>query len=120
MAARRSPLHRYAARRIALIKPSSLGAIVPSLPLLTGRRSRFPAACITWIINRTYAPLLTGHPHLDEVLPFDRHAFRKGYILGTLRFAAFVQELRQRRFDLVIDLQGLLRTGVMAFASGAR
>jgi lipopolysaccharide heptosyltransferase I len=106
-------------KRIGLIKPSALGDIVHSLPVLTALRGRFPRAHITWIVNRGYAPLLEGHPDLDETLPFDRGALRAGLVRGTMRFAGFVRELRGRRFDLVIDLQGLLRTSVMAFATGA-
>src|SRR5262245_31865471 len=113
------PLTQLRPRRIALIKPSALGDIVHSLPVLTALRSRFPRAHITWIVNRGYAPLLEGHPDLDETLPFDRGAFRTGYIQGTMRFAGFVRELWRRQFDLVIDLQCLFRTGMMAFASGA-
>ena len=66
----RIPLHEYDARRIAIIKPSALGDIVHSLPVLTALRRRFPAAHITWVINRVYEPLLQGHPdvviHTDE------------------------------------------------------
>src|SRR5947209_15498537 len=115
----RLPLQDYPARRIALIKPSALGDIVHALPVLAALRQRFPAAHITWVVNRAYEPLLAGHPDLTDTLPFDRGAFKTGVraaIASSLRFGA---ELRRRRFDLVIDLQGLLRTGLMCLASGA-
>src|SRR5205807_8648701 len=72
------------------------------------------------VVNRGYAPLLEGHPDLDAVLPFDRGALRRGAIPGTLAAVRFVRELRAARFDLLIDLQGLFRTGLMALLSGAR
>src|SRR5262249_20930113 len=103
------PLSQLDARRIALIKPSALGDIVHSLPVLHALRRRFPRARITWVVNRAYEPLLRGNPDLDETLAFDRHA-------GWRRVPRFVRELVGRRSDLVIDLQGLLRTGLMCAA----
>jgi heptosyltransferase I len=105
-------------RRIAILKPSALGDIVHALPVLTALRGRFPAAHLTWVVNRGFEPLLTGHPHLDATLPFDRGAFRRlgsavHYSLGLLN------RLRRKRFDLVVDLQGLLRTGLMCAATGS-
>lgn len=112
-------LKRLHPARIALLKPSALGDVVQTLPVLTALRRHFPHAHISWIVNRTYAPLLEGHPDLDEVIPFDRQSFRRGWIEGGLGFARFLSGLRRRRFDLVLDLQGLLRTGLMMLATGA-
>jgi lipopolysaccharide heptosyltransferase I len=106
-------------RRIALIKPSALGDIVHALPVLTALRKRFPTARITWVINTTYEPLIRQHPDLSDTLPFDRGLFKHG-IWRACRYAvAFAAELRSRQFDLVIDLQGLLRTGLMCLATGS-
>lgn len=107
-------------RRIALIKPSALGDIVHSLPVLTALRQRFPVAHIAWIVNRVYEPLLHHHPHLDATIAFDRTLARRGYVAATLGFTHFLRQLQMQRFDLAIDLQGLFRTGVMAFATRAR
>lgn len=107
-------------RRIALIKPSALGDIVHSLPVLTALRHQYPDAAITWVVNKSYEPLIAGHPHLTDTLPFDRGQFRRG-LLSSFRYAVeFMNELRRRRFDLVVDLQGLLRTGLMTASTGAR
>src|SRR3954471_20978553 len=110
-------LDRVDARRIAIIKPSALGDIVHSLPVLTALRTRFPAASITWVVNRSCEALLTGHPDLTDTLPFDRAALKGRRAFRTAW--TFARELRRRRFDLVIDMQGLLRTGVMTRVSGA-
>ena len=111
-------LDRIDARRIALIKPSALGDIVHSLPVLSALRVRFPAAHITWVVNSSYESLLTGHPDLTDTLPFDRGAL-KGVRRSLATAYSFLTALRRRRFDLVIDMQGLLRSGVMARLSGA-
>ncbi len=110
---RRYPLAELRPSRIGLIKPSALGDIVHSLPVLHALRVRYPEAHLTWIVNRAFEPLLRGHPELDEVFPFDRQA-------GIRCVPGFARELLRRRFDLVIDLQGLLRTGLMAAGSLAR
>lgn len=107
-----SQLRNCAARRICIIKPSALGDVVQTLPLLGVLRRKFPHAAISWVVNRPFAELLDGHPYLSEVIPFDRH----GSITGFIRLLA---QLRRRRFDLVFDLQGLLRSAVMTQATCA-
>ena len=115
----RLPLADYPARRVGLVKPSALGDIVHSLPVLRALRVRYPHAHITWVVNRAYEPLLRGHPDLDATLPFDRGALRGGLLRGCRALRTFLRGLRRCAFDLVIDLQGLLRSGLIAAASGA-
>ncbi len=100
------------ARRICIIKPSALGDIVQSLPLLGPLRARFPEAQISWVANRGLSGLLADHPDLSDVIPFDRQGgLRQGWRL--------LRQLRAARFDMVIDLQGLLRTGIMCAVTRA-
>jgi heptosyltransferase I len=63
---------------------------------------------------------LRGHPDLDEVVPLDRHSKDTGPIPALLSFAHFCRQLHRRRFDLAIDLQGLLRSGILTAATRAR
>ena len=112
-------LNDYPAQRIALIKPSALGDIAHSLPVLTALRQRYPSVHIAWVVNKSYESLLTGHPDLDETIPFDRNALRRGLGQTVLTFLRFLALLRNQRFDLAIDLQGLFRTGLMTWATGA-
>src|SRR6266404_1145349 len=115
----RIPLRDLVAQRIALIKPSALGDIVHSLPVLSALRQRYPDAHISWVVNRSYAELLRGHPDLNAVLPFDRGASQCGWVTAVRNYGRFFAGLRQQRFDLVIDLQGLFRSGLMTACSGA-
>jgi heptosyltransferase I len=112
-------LYHLDAQRIALLKPSALGDIVHSLPVLSALRRRFPQAHIAWIVNRAYEPLLLGHPDLNETIAFDRGAARSGWWTAARCWLRFLRQLRHKRFDLVVDLQGLLRSGVMTQATGA-
>jgi heptosyltransferase-1 len=115
----RVPLREFEAHRIALIKPSALGDIIHSLPVLTALRQRYPQAHISWVVNRAYEPLLQGHPDLSETLSFDRGLVRTGLLPAGLTYARFLTGMRRRQFDLVIDLQGLLRSGLMTAATRA-
>jgi lipopolysaccharide heptosyltransferase I len=100
-----------------LIKPSALGDVVQTLPVLGALRKRWPQAEITWVINRGLAGLLEGHPQVDAIVEFDRPRFR-GW--GMWRAGRELwKDLRGREFDLTIDLQGLLRSGLMTLATGA-
>jgi lipopolysaccharide heptosyltransferase I len=115
----RPPIAEIDARRIVLLKPSALGDIVHSLPVLTALRRRFPQAHIRWVVSQAYAGLLHGHPDLDEVLTFDRRASRGGWRRVARSFLGLADDVRRLRPDLVVDLQGLFRTGLLALASGA-
>ena len=112
-----APLAELNPRRIALIKPSALGDIVHAMPVLSALRTKFPQAEITWVVNKAYEPLLAGHPDLTDTISFERGARKRG-LFGAASYAIqFARELRNRRFDLVIDLQGLLRTGLMCLSA---
>lgn len=105
---------------ILLIKPSSLGDVVMALPALSALRRSFPQARIHWLIRPEFAPLIEGHPHVDEILLFDRKFLAQAWrnAAAGRGLLALVSELRQRRFDAVLDLQGLFRTGLLAWLSG--
>jgi len=93
-----------------ILKPSSLGDIIHSLPTLAAIRERFPKAYIGWMVKQEWAGILEGHPCLDELLSFP---FKWSSVWPMIR------EIRKRRFDLILDLQGLLRTGLLSYLSGA-
>jgi len=107
------PLEVIEPRRIAIIKPSALGDVVQTLPLLPALRKRFPGSWIAWVVQRELSDLVTGHPDLDQVLAIDR---RPSWSAGR----RFLGELRRQQFDLVLDLQGLLRSAVMTWTTGAK
>ncbi len=114
-------LRRHEFGRILIIKPSSLGDVTHALPVLNGLRRRYPRATIAWLIATGCRELLEGHPQLDELILFDRKRYGQmaRSIRATTEFLEFVRGLRARRFDLVIDLQGLFRSGFLAWATGA-
>ena len=107
--------------RTLVIKPSSMGDIVQALPVLTALKEAHPEAHVSWLVARPFAGILEGHPRLDELLVFDRRRFaRIGRSLPiTGEFLTFLKDLRRHEFTLVLDLQGLFRSGLFALATGA-
>jgi heptosyltransferase I len=98
---------------ILIVKPSSLGDIVHTLPSSIELRRAFPAAKIRWLVNTEWKPLLDGLGHIDEVIEFPRRDFRG--VLGLLRIGPWASALRKRiSADLVLDYQGLLRSALIA------
>ncbi|ULA60183.1 MAG: Lipopolysaccharide heptosyltransferase I [Nitrospira sp.] len=96
-------------RRILLIKPSSLGDIVHAMPTLAALRERFPQAEVTWLVKRQWASLVEVIKGVDHICAVEQ---------GLTGWLGRVPELRAAGFDLVVDLQGLLRSGAMAWLSG--
>jgi lipopolysaccharide heptosyltransferase I len=104
-----------------IIKPSSLGDVTHALPILRLLRRRYPNAKISWLVAPYCSGLLEGHPDLDEVILFDRRRFGTAWKNPSagLDLIRFKRDLRRRRFDWVIDLQGLFRSGWLAWLTRA-
>ena len=108
-------------QRILIIKPSAIGDVVHTLPILNLLRRRWPDSHIAWLVTPACAGLLDGHPQLNEVIRFERKAYGRGWRSPSvaLDLLRFTRGLRDRRFDLVLDLQGLFRSGWLAAATRA-
>jgi len=103
---------------ILIIKPSSLGDIVHTLPAVALVRDAHPHAEITWVINPEFAPLLRGNPTVDHIHIFPRGEFRG---LGAPRsLRPWLKKTKEIRPDLALDFQGLLRSALIAKISGAK
>jgi lipopolysaccharide heptosyltransferase I len=113
---------RIASKNILIIKPSSLGDIVLALPALSALRKSFPDSKISWFVRPEFAPLLKNHPHLTEVILFDRKFLGKAWFnpRAFVSLLALIRRLRRSKFDVVIDLQGLFRTASLAWLSGCK
>jgi lipopolysaccharide heptosyltransferase I len=103
--------------RVLIIKPSSLGDIIHALPVASSIKSAFPGVKIDWVVGKAYTELLEGNPDIERVIEFDRGMLKGPGRIG--RLVSFARELRRERYDIVIDLQGLLRSALMAFACRA-
>ena len=98
--------------RILIVKLGAMGDVVHTLPAAASLRRGYPDAEIVWVIDPKWTPLLDGNPHIDSVIALNRRS------LTSVRAAA--AELREQPFDLAVDFQGLLKSGMVARASGAK
>jgi lipopolysaccharide heptosyltransferase I len=108
-------------KNILIIKPSSIGDIIHALPFLYSIRARYPKAKISWLINSGFEEMIINNPYLNDVILFERKRWGGfGGIISKLgELNRFIKGIKSRRFDTVIDLQGLLRSGVITYFSGA-
>jgi heptosyltransferase I len=108
-------------KRILIVKPSAIGDITTALPSLHSLRKAYPQAHISWLVRKEFAPLIANHPELDEVIIFDRKVlgswWRSPGAFGSLR--SLIKKLRHPGYDLVIDFQGLFRSGILTRLSGS-
>jgi ADP-heptose:LPS heptosyltransferase len=104
--------------KILIIKPSSLGDIVHTLPAVAAIRGAQPDAQITWVISSEWATLLRGNPDVDHLHIFPRSEFR-GFG-APAKVLPWIRETRRLRPDAAIDFQGLLRSALIAKVSRAK
>jgi heptosyltransferase I len=108
--------------RILLIKPSALGDVVHTIPVLVKLRARYPSARIDWLITPENAEIVRCHPALSNVVLFARRDFSKAgrRWRALLAFFDLLKQIRRTKYDLVIDMHGQLRSAFFALISGAR
>jgi ADP-heptose:LPS heptosyltransferase len=112
------------ADRVLLVRLGAVGDVVRTLPAASALRSAFAGAHVTWLVEPASRSAVEGQPWVDEVLVFPRGeieaALRRGRLFAAARaLYDFVAALRRRRFDLVVDFHAILKTGLLAWVSGA-
>ncbi|AWI76804.1 lipopolysaccharide heptosyltransferase [Parazoarcus communis] len=110
--------------RILLIRSSAIGDIVFASPFVAALRRRYPAAHIAWLVEPGLDGLLAADPCIDELILWPKAEWKQLWRerrFGELfrRVRAFTKALRARKFDTAIDLQSLLKSGLLAWMSGA-
>jgi heptosyltransferase I len=108
-------------KEVLIVKPSSLGDIVHALPAVKALHNRWPDLKLRWLVNEVWAPLLKDQTWLTEIITFPRAQFKGLGGLMKVRpwlQAQWVKENRPRP-DLVLDLQGLFRSGLISRSTQA-
>ncbi|MBF8776028.1 lipopolysaccharide heptosyltransferase I [Pseudomonas fulva] len=98
--------------RVLIIKTSSLGDVIHTLPALTDAAHAIPGIRFDWVVEEGFAEIPSWHPAVDQVIPVAIRRWRK-HLWQTIRsgeWKAFKQRLRERQYDLVIDAQGLVKS----------
>ncbi|HUR97750.1 MAG TPA: lipopolysaccharide heptosyltransferase I [Pyrinomonadaceae bacterium] len=108
--------------KILIIKLGAIGDIIHTLPALAALRAGFPSAEISWVAEQRSAEILRGNKLLDNLIEVDTKALRGGRVIEKMLIegAKQIKNLRQYDFDLAIDFQGLLKSGMIAKLSGAK
>ena len=111
-----------APRRVLIVKPSSLGDVVTAMPVLRGLRRTFGDIHVAWLITDTCRPLIEHDRDVDECVLFERRRLGRAWRspAAAWRLRALWKRLRRGRYDWVLDLQGLLRSALLSFATRAR
>lgn len=108
-------------KRILIVRPSALGDVCRTVPLLASLKAHWPQAEIDWLVQDGFAAAVSAHPALTSVVPFPRTGFKQWYRPRAAKSAlAWVGALAERKYEVVIDAQGLFRSGLFAWATRAK
>jgi lipopolysaccharide heptosyltransferase I len=104
---------------ILFIKTSSLGDVIHHLPALTEAQERHPDARFAWLVEEAFAPLVRLHPAVRELVPVASRRWRKSlwWPVSVREIGASLSALRARKYDIIVDTQGLLRSAMIARAA---
>ena len=127
---RNATLANRSFERILLIKLSSIGDVVHTIPLLNALRRHYPAARIDWLSKPTPAEFIRDLPALNQVLVYGENQTEApqyrwdgvthfARLIRDRRFLAVLSRLRAARYDLVIDMQGQMKSGFVSMVTGA-
>jgi ADP-heptose:LPS heptosyltransferase len=107
-------------RNILVIRLRAFGDTLLTTPLLRGLKQAWPKAKVSIVLEPAIAAVVRGLPYVDEVVSFDRQAFKaRGWWGEAGASLRFFRQLRARRYDLVLDVLGTSRTAMMSLATGA-
>jgi lipopolysaccharide heptosyltransferase I len=122
----RPPIRALDARRVLIVRLTALGDVVNALPALAALRQMLPTAHIAWAVEPPLDQLLRGHPALNQIIPVPRGRWQQA-LRSPLRWPAVWREfrevkrqLRHGKFDVALDIQGNLRSALIASFSHAR
>ncbi|OZG74925.1 lipopolysaccharide heptosyltransferase I [Hahella sp. CCB-MM4] len=102
--------------RILLIKMSSLGDVIHTLPAITDAKAMMPSLEIDWVVEEAFAEIPSWHKGVNEVIPIALRRWRKNPLKAfrSGEWKRFKSKLESRQYDLVIDAQGLLKSALVA------
>ena len=108
--------------RILIVKLSAIGDIVHALPAVAAIRANLPDAEISWVVEQRSAEIVRGSSVVDHLIEIDTRSMRGGKVIDEILLDMTKQAklIRQRKYDIAIDLQGLIKSAVIAKISGAK
>lgn len=111
-------------KRVLIVKTSSMGDVLHTLPALTDARAAYPEICFDWAVEEGFAQIPSWHPAVDTVIPVAIRRWRKNWFSAPIRAerAQFRHAIQAHHYDAVIDAQGLLKSAflVTRYAKGTK
>ena len=113
-------------KSILIVKLSAIGDVVHTLPLLEVLRKNFPEARIDWVVEEEASRIIDGHNDIDHVIVSHRKSWQKSLLKPGGRSSVlrdireFLRKLRSQEYDLIIDVQGLFKSGILTGLSKGR
>src|SRR5215470_931753 len=108
---------------VLIVRLSSMGDLVQTLPALTDAAKAIPTIRFDWVVNESFAQVPSWHPAVDTVISSDYHGWG-GNFRESLKARvpqSFLKQLRARKYDLIVDLQGEFKSALTArLAKGVR
>lgn len=120
-----SPAARYRLgvpdpRQILLIRPSALGDVCRTVPVVASLKRAYPDAAIDWVVQDSFVEAVRHHPAVRRTIPFPRKRLGEAISRGRVgEVLGFLRTLREPGYDTVIDAQGLIRSAIFAWATRA-
>src|SRR3990167_5718285 len=109
--------------RILLIKTSSMGDVIHTLPALTDAEQAIPGITFDWVVEENFLEIPRWHPRVDKIIPVAWRRWRKQLFAAETRqqWHGFRSDIREKSYDLIIDAQGLVKSAMFALvAKGKR
>jgi len=108
-------------KRILIVKVTSLGDIVETLPVVADLRRAFPSAQIDWAADAAFADIIRWNPGVARVLSAPLRKFKKARSWKDLKeIAASIGELRAEKYDVILDIHGVYKSAIIAFLARGR
>lgn len=103
--------------RLLVIKPTALGDVAHALQVVPYLKASGCCSQLGWVVDESYVPLLERCSLIDEIIPYPRLRWRKNWPITEI--LEWGKELRQKNYEVTLDLQGLARSGLMTWAAGS-
>jgi len=106
-------------KNVLVVKLSAIGDVIHALPVSYAIKETFPEAKITWVVEPPAYDLLTNNPYIDHIILFEKKKFKSvgGFLKNLPKFST---ELKKTKYDVTLDLQGLGKSAIIAYLSGAQ
>ncbi|MEI8389425.1 MAG: lipopolysaccharide heptosyltransferase II [bacterium] len=108
--------------KILIVRLSAIGDVIHSTPILHSLRRKFPEAYIAWAIEDKSSDIIINNALIDKIFVFPKQKWKnRGFNIKNLwEFFILIKKIRKEKFDIVIDLQELFKSAIIAFLSGAK